>query len=48
MTISFGQNDLQLLPEGAAFGARRVLLFVRHLRLGKTAVFRDAGFDLHE
>ena len=48
MTISFGQNDLQLLPEGAAFDASRGLLFVSDLHLGKTAVFRDAGLALPE
>ena len=48
MTISFGSNDLQLLPEGAAFDARRGLLFVSDLHLGKTAVFRDAGIALPE
>lgn len=48
MTISFGQNDLQLLPEGAAFDVRRGLLFVSDLHLGKTAVFREAGLALPE
>ena len=48
MTITFGQNDLHLLPEGAAFDAVRGLLFVSDLHLGKTAVFRDAGLPLPE
>lgn len=48
MTITFGQNDLHLLPEGAAFDAARGLLFVSDLHLGKTAVFRDAGLPLPE
>ncbi|MBL9183901.1 MAG: ligase-associated DNA damage response endonuclease PdeM [Verrucomicrobiaceae bacterium] len=48
LAIRHGSNDLQLLPEGAAFDARRGLLFVSDLHLGKTAVFRDAGLALPE
>ena len=48
MKMTFGFNDLQLLPESAAFDAQHGLLFVSDLHLGKTAVFRDAGLALPE
>ena len=48
LSIRHGTDELQLLPEGAAFDAARGLLFVSDLHLGKTAVFRDSGIALPE